>query len=76
MARSPSRSLLRSRPRLPLTARLDDLFQQLQTATEEEARARDQVEQMLDAGLRPAFVEEFGERLGFAVRQVRVDDPA
>mgnify|MGYP006172847641 FL=1 len=30
----------------------------------------------MDAGLRPAFVEEFGERLGFAVRQVRVDDPA
>ena len=29
-----------------------------------------------EAGLRPAFVEEFGERLGFAVRQVRVDDPA
>ena len=29
-----------------------------------------------EADLRPAFVEEFGERLGFAVRQVRVDDPA
>ena len=30
----------------------------------------------VEAGLRPAFVEEFGERLGFALRQVRVDDPA
>ena len=27
-----------------------------------------------DAGLRPAFVEEFAERLGFAVRQVRVEN--